>query len=112
MLIAFDFDGTISQFPKRMNKLALSLDAAGHRIVILTAGAAHLPVHERPAKMAALARECNFTCPHELVCVAKYDKGKWCNQHKVDVIIDDELEVLHCVGRDSPTTMRLQVGYK
>jgi len=109
MKIAFDFDGTITAHPQRMNLLAQMLQLAGTHVVVLTAAAGELPADQRPAEVAKRLLRYGFTCPHELACVEGHAKGEWCKANQVDVIIDDDAGYLERIRRDSPQTLRLKV---
>lgn len=109
MKIAFDFDGTITAHPQRMNALACSFHNAGFTVVVLTAAAGELPPANRPAEVARRLRRYGFSCPHELACVEGCDKGRWCAENGVDVVIDDDKSYLKLIGAASPKTLRLRV---
>lgn len=109
MKVAFDFDGTISSHPRKMNELAVALHEVGHEIVVLTAGAGELPAPQRPAEMAKRIKQYGFHVPHLLACVEGWQKGEWCRLHSVDVVLDDSSEYLSLIAKESPSTMRLQV---
>lgn len=109
MKVAFDFDGTITAHPQRMNALACALHNAGCSIVVLTAAAGELPPEQRPAEVAGRLMRYGFTCPHKLACVEGADKGKWCKENRVDIVIDDDKNYLRRIADASPNTLRLQV---
>ena len=109
MKIAFDFDGTITAHPVLLNLLAWALHGAGHEVIVLTAAAGELPKDKRPAEVTQRLRKYGFFCPHTLACVEGMEKGLWCKEHNVDVVIDDDDAYLWTIREHSPKTLRLQV---
>lgn len=109
LLVAFDFDDTISSDPIRFNSMAWAFVNSGHQVVILTAGAGELPIEQRRDCMIERARNYGFDAPHELFWCDSLSKGEWCQKNSVDVMVDDREDVLKKVKELSPKTICLQV---
>lgn len=112
LVVAIDFDGTISRHPGALGAMGNMLINSGYStIVVLTAGAGELPARDRPAeikrRLSALGlREGQH---YSLIaCVEGHEKGAWCRDHAVNILIDDETGRLNDVRAKSPRTVCLQ----
>lgn len=110
MILAIDFDGTISKHPIAFNDICGALRKRGWQVVILTAGAGELPESQRYSEMLRRAAQIGFTEFNQLVSLEKRDKAKWCANFGVSAVIDDEDGVIESIRSVRPKTLLLKVA--
>lgn len=113
MMVGIDFDGTITRYPEALKKIANDIMRDGlNVVVILTAAAGELLMCDRPVEVRRRVNRLGWQdgvhyC--EIHCCEGHEKGKYCKENNIDLMIDDSREYLDRVKRESPSTICLLI---
>ena len=99
MRVAVDLDNTIDTNPKEFQSLMQALRAAGHVVTVLTG------TGDEAATQEVWTEKCQYlatlgcgNCWDDMTVIASPggpssdEKAKWCNEHGVDILIDNSKE--------------------
>lgn len=96
MKVAFDLDGVLDADPTDMQSLMSALQAAGHRVVILTGCSAKTPTPADTADKAEYLSALGMAhCYDQLVVFGDPPhkaKARWCKKHNVQILVDNSVK--------------------